>query len=92
MKPPKIPARKTANTVATSSTQTNAKIPRINPAIAIPLESSFLSPIAPKMIAIIGKIIPTKGIGIAQAQHNPIIPKINAIIPFVFDIFSPLNS
>ena len=44
------------------------------------------------MMAIIGNISPTKGIGIAHAQHSPRIPKIKAIIPFVFDIFKPLNS
>jgi len=40
-------------------------------------------------MATIGNKNGTKGIGINQAQHKPIIPKIKAIIPLVFDIFFP---
>ena len=79
----------TAKKTAITATQMILIIPRTSPAIAIPFESSFFIPIAPKMMATRGNKNGTKGIGINHAQHKPIIPKIKAIIPLVFDIFSP---
>ena len=79
-----------ANMVYTKIIDINAKTHKINPAIDLPLELSFLIPSDPYMIAIIGKLIPTGGINsaIAHPQNNPRIPKINAIVPFLFDILN----
>ena len=51
-------------------------IPKINPAVAFPLESSLLIPIAPKIIA-------SSGVIIIMGNIIPIIPKINANTPNV---------
>ncbi len=51
-------------------------IPKINPAVAFPLESSLAIPIAPKIMASIGIIINIP-------KNNEIIPKINANTPNV---------
>lgn len=65
-------------------------IPRTNPAIDIPDESSLFIPIAPQTIATIGKTNPKNERN--HPQHNPIIPKIKLIIPKVFAIFFHLIS
>ncbi len=51
-------------------------MPKINPAVDFPLESSLLIPIIPNIIA-------STGIIMTMLRKIPIIPKINANIPNV---------
>ena len=58
--PPNNAAMKATKTKKIRSTQTIEIIPSTNPAIAIPCESSFFIPMAPNIIATIGKMNPIK--------------------------------
>jgi len=66
----------------------NPIAPRINPAIAMPFESSTTIPIIPVTIATPGTIYPNigKNIHISQPRSSPISPKIKEIIPKAFPI------
>jgi len=67
----------------------NPMIPRINPAIAIPFESSVMIPIIPKTIARPGKMYgpQEKKNTKSQPTNSPSSPKINAKIPNTFPMF-----
>ena len=55
MAPNPIRIKKTSNIGKMNRINTISKIPNINPAIAIPLESSTIKPTMPKTIAAAGK-------------------------------------